>query len=185
MLTKVTSERARRAAFVVPQGAIDDVPAIQRRVDAAPQEARSALRLVLSYLFETDGPTNLRNPQYRVAEPYLTELEIILARYLKSRTNGVGRKNYGKASLLAMRRSAYRCEVCQENDVRLLVLDHANGRDDVAEFFVLCSNCHQLKSRLFDWTGKKKDNKAPEPATLLVMPPAEPGVMPSSVVAHL
>lgn len=160
MLAKVLSERARRIAFVVPSGIIDDAPSIERRVADTPTKAQAALRLVLSYLYKMEGPTNLRNPQYRLAEPHLSEHEKVLACYLKSRTNGKGRKNYGKAALLAMRRSRYRCEVCAEGDVRFLVLDHANGRGDLEAFFVLCANCHQLKSRLFDWTGKKRPARA-------------------------
>lgn len=145
---------------MVPSGAIDDIVMIDNRVQTAPEGARGALRLVLSYLFRSDGPTNLKNPQYRLAEPHLKEHEIVLARYLKSRTNGTGRRKYGKAGLRALRKAQYRCQACPEDDVRLLVLDHANGREDTEAFFVLCANCHQLKSRLFDWTGKKRN--APE-----------------------
>jgi hypothetical protein len=158
MLKKVISEKARKPFFVVPPNAFDDAPAIEQRVQAAPQSARGALKLVLSYLFQSDGPTNLKNPQYQIAAPHLKNYEVILARYLKSRTNGTGRKKYGKAGLMALRKAKYRCQVCEENDVRMLVLDHANGRDDTKAFFVFCANCHQLKSRLFDWTGKKKSN---------------------------
>ncbi|MDP1586403.1 MAG: HNH endonuclease signature motif containing protein [Prosthecobacter sp.] len=156
MLNKVASELAKKAEFIVPKNIINNDELITSRVEAAMPDARSSLRLVLSYLFKSNGPTNLRNRQYSAAKPYLTNYENSLACYLKSRTNGNGRRAYGKAGLMAMRRSAYRCEVCGEGDVRLLVLDHANGRDDVETFFVLCANCHQLKSRLFDWTGKKK-----------------------------
>ena len=118
--------------------------------------ARGALASVLSYLFLNDGPSNLKNPAFRIAEPHLEDFESVLARYLKSRTNGNGRKRYGKAALMAIRRAEFRCEACGEGDVRLLVLDHANGRADTNAFFVLCANCHQLKSRLFDWTGRPK-----------------------------
>ena len=168
MLAKVSSERARKALFVVPDGTVDDAPSIECRVKSAPKQARGALNLVLSYLFNKSGPTNLKNPQYKIAEAYLTEYEIVLARYLKSRTNGNGRKSYGKAGLNAMRAAAYRCQVCGEGDVRILVLDHANGRNDTEAFFVLCANCHQLKSRLFDWTGKRKANKAQDKTIVLV-----------------
>ena len=43
--------------------------------------------------------------------------------------------------------------------MRLLVLDHANGSGDTESFFVLCANCHQLKSRIFDWTGRKRGDR--------------------------
>lgn len=134
MLNKVSSELAKRSQFVVPKNIIDNDEIITRRVETATPDARSSLKLVLSYLFKSNGPTNLRNRQYSTAKPYLTNYENTLACYLKSRTNGNGRRTYGKAGLLAMRRAGYRCEVCKEGDVRLLVLDHANGRDDVETF---------------------------------------------------
>ncbi len=173
MLAKVTSEKARKALFVVPRGTIDALPEIHARVLAAPTEVQSALNLVLFYLFKSDGPTNLKNAQYRIAEPYLKDYEIVLARYLKSRTNGNGRRQYGKAGLIALRKSEYRCEVCKEDDVRLLVLDHANGREDTEAFFVFCANCHQMKSRLFDWTGKKRVKRELGPA--MAPPPVTAG----------
>lgn len=41
--------------------------------------------------------------------------------------------------------------------VRVLVLDHANGRGDVEHFLFLCAGCHQIKSRVYDWLGRKRD----------------------------
>ena len=156
MLRKLKAEKARRPLFLVPSRTLDNERRIRSRVRSAPLEARKALNAVLSYLFLTDGPHNLRNPVFRTAEPHLRMYEAILARSLKSRTNGNGRKHYGKSALIAIRKAKYRCEGCNEGDVRLLVLDHVNGRSDTASFFVLCANCHQLKSRLFDWTGSSR-----------------------------
>ena len=156
MLSQLQKARGRKNEFIVPTEVIDAPGAIENRVASVPTEAAKALRLVLSYLFLSDGPTNLRTAQYSLAEPYLTEYEKILARYLKSRTNGSGRRRYGKAGLKAIREAKYKCQLCEQTDVRLLVLDHANGSHDVEAFFVFCANCHQLKSRLFDWTGKKR-----------------------------
>ena len=80
-----------------------------------------------------------------------------MVRYLKSRTNGGGRERYGAAALRAARRAKYRCESCSNGDARVLIFDHVNGRYDVKNFLVLCADCHQIKSRIFDWTGKKRE----------------------------
>ena len=109
----------------------------------------------MSYLYLADGPTNLRNPQYRDAEPYLKPYEIILSRYLKSRTNGTARRAYGKPALHHVRGVGYQCECCGYRDVRVLNLDHVHGRGQEV-FFLLCANCHNIKSRMFDWLGTKR-----------------------------
>lgn len=59
MLKKVLSERDRSSVFQVPADLLDNPSAINERVAAVPKEIQSALKLVLSYLFETEGPTNL------------------------------------------------------------------------------------------------------------------------------
>lgn len=146
---------SKRADFRVPEGHLNNAGLIDGRVNEVPPAARSAVRLVLSYLYPPDGPTNLKNPQYSVAEPYLKPYEVILARYLKSRTNGTGRREYGKPALLHMRKVGYRCECCGFDDVRTLNLDHVYGRGRQV-FLLLCSNCHNIKSRQFDWLGKSR-----------------------------
>ena len=83
---------------MVPARTLNNGRKIRRRVDSVPVAARRALDSVLSYLFLKDGPSNLRNPVFQIAKPYLEHFEIVLARYLKSRTNGSGRKFYGNAS---------------------------------------------------------------------------------------
>jgi hypothetical protein len=155
MLDRVREYRARCDEFCVPVDHLNNADLIQQRVEHAPPKVRSALRLVLSYLYLVEGPTNLRTPQYREAEPYLMPYEVILSRYLKSRTNGAGRKAYGKPALRHVRTVGYRCECCGCNDVRVLNLDHVHGRGKPI-FFLLCANCHNLKSRLFDWLGEKR-----------------------------
>lgn len=158
MLDELLHLYARHEEFCVPAENMNNAELIERRVRKVPTESQSALRLVLSYLYLIDGPTNLRNPQYRKAEPYLTAYEVILSRYLKSRTNGTGRPTYGKPALLHMRKVGYKCECCGFKDVRALNLDHAYGKEEQV-FFVLCANCHNIKSRRFDWLGKRRPAK--------------------------
>jgi hypothetical protein len=152
MLDQVKHLHSKCGEFCVPDGRLNDYELIKQRVDRVPGGSQSALRLVLSYLYLVDGPTNLRNPQYRDAEAYLEPYEIVLARYLKTRTNGTGRSAYGKPALHHARSVGYRCECCGFRDVRALNLDHVDGRGkDV--FLLLCANCHSIKSRKFDWLG--------------------------------
>lgn len=158
MLDELLQLHSRQAEFCVPVEHLNNTELIELRVQKAPSKFQPALRLVLSYLYLTDGPTNLRNPQYREAEPYLEAYEIVLGRYLKSRTNGAGRRTYGKPALRHMRKVGYRCECCGFQDVRALNLDHAYGIEEQV-FLVLCANCHNIKSRQFDWLGKKRPAK--------------------------
>src|SRR5262249_44205084 len=116
-----------------------------------------SLRTALGYLYKDDGPVNLPRDRLRVAEPHLEAAETIVIRWLYTRTNGSLRSSYGAAALRAARASRYRCEVCKFADVRVLNLDHVNGRVTGTPFACLCANCHTLKSRESDWTGEKPD----------------------------
>jgi hypothetical protein len=162
MLDRLRSEQSRYADYCVPESHLNNPELIEKQVQEAPEESRPALRLVLSYLYIQDGPTNLRNPQYRLAEPYLRPYEVVMGRYLKSRTNGTGRRVYGKPALHHVRKVGYKCECCGFQDVRALHLDHAHGREH-SVFFLLCANCHNIKSRLFDWLGEKRVVRGTEP----------------------
>jgi hypothetical protein len=135
---------------------LDNENAIARRVAAADPRHAGQLRTTLSYLYLSDGPINLKAPQYRAAKQYLLPAEAVLARLLKSRTNGRSRKTYGPNCLTAARRAHYRCQICGEPDTRLLTLDHCHGRKDTSAYFLLCANCHYLKSRTYDWLGIKR-----------------------------
>jgi hypothetical protein len=44
------------------------------------------------------------------------------------KSNGSRRRSYGRESLVAARRSRYRCQECGHADVRVLELDHVEGR---------------------------------------------------------
>jgi hypothetical protein len=128
---------------------------VRERVSAAALSDRGSLQTALQYLYGDDGPTNLPRDRLKTTERYLDEAERILLRWLYTRTNGSERKNYGKAALIAARRSRYRCEGCGFADVRALNLDHVEGRTVDTPFACLCANCHTMKSRQRDWTGRK------------------------------
>jgi len=153
-ISNIQYERQKRLQYQVTREYLENRTLIVQRVNAASTKSAGSLRTVLSYLYLADGPTNLRNSQYKLAEPNLRPFERVLARYLKSRTNGRGRRTYGKPALTAARKAHYRCQVCGERDVRTFNLDHVHGTHDTNNFFLLCANCHHIKGRMFDWTGK-------------------------------
>lgn len=128
---------------------------IESRIAAVPVADRGSLRTALGYLYNDDGPVNLPRDRLLVAEPHLEVAERIAIRWLYTRTNGNLRRSYGAAALRAARSSRYRCEVCKFADVRVLNLDHVNGRVAGTPFACLCANCHTIKSRESDWSGEK------------------------------
>jgi hypothetical protein len=156
MLRKIKSELGRTAEYTIDPASINNVKSIATRCEGLEKKVAASLKLVLSYLYLMKGPLNLRNKQFEPSKLLLSPAELVMVRYLKTRTNGNGRKRYGQPALLAARKAKYRCEACDNGDVRVLVLDHAFGREDVENFFMFCADCHQIKSRLFDWTGQKK-----------------------------
>ena len=129
-------------------------PYIEERVLVADPADRGSLKTALSYLYIDGGPINLPRDRQKLAEKYLEEAEKILIRWLATRTNGSERKNYGSRALIAARSTRYRCQQCGFSDVRCLNLDHIDGRVDGTEFACLCANCHTIKSRQKDWSGK-------------------------------
>ena len=133
---------------------------IRERVQSAETSDRGPLQTALPYLYWDCGPTNLPRDRLKTTERYLDEAERVLLRWLYTRTNGSERKNYGKAALIAARRSQYRCEGCGFSDVRALNLDHVEGRTGDTPFACLCANCHTIKSRQRDWTGRTTVSRA-------------------------
>lgn len=129
---------------------------IDERVAAVDVSARGALRTALNYLYKADGPINLPRDRLLTAEPHLGLAEKIVIRWLYTRTNGSLRKTYGADALRAARSSRYRCGVCGFSDVRVLNIDHVDGRVEGTAFACLCANCHTIKSRESDWSGEKQ-----------------------------
>jgi len=129
---------------------------LQARVEATPPAARGALRTTLKYVYFDDGPINLPRDRLRMAEQFLDPAELVLVRWMYTRTNGAGRAKFGANALRAARSNRYRCEHCGYSDVRALNIDHVSGRVKSTAFACLCANCHAIKSRSADWSGKTR-----------------------------
>lgn len=143
-------------SYLIPMERFDSAEYIEARIAAAAPAAAGSLRTTLKYLYSSNGPINLPKPRLKTSEPFLELAERVLARWLQTRTNGSERKNYGPPALRAARRQRYRCEHCGHADVRVLHLDHIEGRRNVGGFACLCANCHMLKSREHDWSGRAR-----------------------------
>ncbi len=139
--------------YCIPTNRFDNDDYINRRLAGVEDEHKGYLKTVLKYIYTTNGPTNLQADRYKKARAYLEANEDMLVRWLRTRTNGRLRKRYGKKALLAARYSGYRCEECGINDIRVLNLDHVHGKGSKI-FKCLCANCHAIKSREKDWSGK-------------------------------
>jgi hypothetical protein len=129
---------------------------IEAVVAAAPAKDQRTLRTALAYLYKDDGPINLPRPTLLRVRQLLDAGERTVIQWLYTRTNGNPRKSYGAQALRAARSSRYRCSECQFDDVRVLNLDHVEGRVAGTPFACLCANCHTIKSREKDWTGKRR-----------------------------
>lgn len=142
--------------YLIPMDRFDNEEYIKGRVSAVKAEAMGSLRTTLTYLYLTAGPINLPRGRLKISEPFLEPAELILVRWLQTRTNGSERKNYGADALRSARCQRYRCEHCGHADIRVLHLDHIKGRKSEGGFACLCANCHMIKSRQHDWSGVAK-----------------------------
>ena len=142
-----------RYRFLIPIDRFDNAQYLESRVSGTDSAEAGSLRTALRYLYLSDGPINLPRDRLKKAEPFLEPAERVVIRWLYTRTNGSLRSRYGAAALRAARRQRYRCEHCGHADVRVLNLDHVEGRGNREQFACLCTNCHCLKSRERDWGG--------------------------------
>lgn len=138
--------RADAASWILPLARFNDNAEIERRLSEAPPHKRGGLGNALRYLYVDDGPVNLQLPRFREAEPFLEPVELRAVRWMRTRTNGNGRRIYGTASIVAARTARFRCEDCGHADVRTLQIDHVDGRHGESALRCLCANCHQIKS---------------------------------------
>lgn len=144
----------------------NDAAYIETRVAAVPAPDRGSLRTALRYLYLNDGPHNLPAKRLRSAKAHLEAAELLVIRWLFTRTNGRLRNSFGTPALRAARLARYRCQECGFPDIRVLNLDHVDGRVEGTPFACLCANCHTIKSRAQDWTGTKRVRRANAPSTL-------------------
>ncbi len=146
-------ELSLRTILLIPMERFDNPEYIDDRLNTAPKSVRGALKTALRFLYETNGPVNLPRARLKAAEPLLDSAEAVVARWLFNRTRGGLRTAYGANALRQARIQRYRCEHCGHADVRVLNLDHVEGKKNRNSFACLCSNCHVLKSREKDWIG--------------------------------
>ena len=147
---------------VVPLDRFDNTAYIEKRVSAAPVAAQGSLRTALKYLYLGNGPRNLGADRKKTAESFLEPAEIVIIKWLFPRTNGQYRKSYGFPALSCARSARFRCQACGQADVRVLEFDHVEGRVENCTFACLCANCHKIKSRKQDWTGKARNVAPPQ-----------------------
>ncbi|WP_172198759.1 hypothetical protein [Saccharibacillus qingshengii] len=110
----------------------------------------------LSFLYTDEGPTKYSLKEYNKIENLFELKEKVVLRWLITRTTGRLKNEYGVKAITAARESRYRCKSCGYPDVRALHLDHIQGKIEDADFDCLCANCHNIKSRKYDWTGKPR-----------------------------
>lgn len=142
--------------YVVPESRFNNQDYIEGRLKSCQTEDVGSLHTTLKYLYVEKGPTNLPKERFNRSMKYLEARELVATRWLRTRTNGNLRKTYGALALKSARSARYRCERCKYPDVRALHLDHVRGRHHRKEFACLCANCHNIKSREKDWTGKPR-----------------------------
>ena len=98
-----------------------------------------------------------------ILENHLLEpREVMIFKYLFTRTNGSEKYYYGAPAIAAAKKAKYRCEECNNPDVRTLCLDHVWDGNALLGFRMLCCNCHSIKSREEDWKGDKKSRDKKE-----------------------
>ncbi len=148
--------------FLIPIDRFDNLEYIEARVSGLEPSVVGSVRTALKYLYITNGPINLPRDRMLKVQPFLEPAEKVLVRWLYTRTNGSERKRYGSAALLAARKQRYRCEHCGHADVRVLNLDHVEGRHNRELFVCLCTNCHTLKSRDRDWVNQARHPRLKE-----------------------
>jgi hypothetical protein len=133
--------------FIIPPSRFNNKGYLENRIRRARREHRGPLLSLLKFLYLDDGPLNVDPERFKLIAKHLEERELIVVKWLKTRTNGSLRNSYGRKLLFAARKSRYKCVECGMNDVRTLQAHHINGRVQNTDFNCLCSNCHQIKTR--------------------------------------
>jgi len=112
---------------------------------------KSDIKDVLEYIY-TDKINTCPKSKLRRVERYLDLSEILLANTLTNYTNDTkGRLAYGENAIKRAKDSNYSCEICGENDVRCLEIDHKDGdrkNTSYDNLQCLCGSCHNKKTRL-------------------------------------
>lgn len=150
----------RSDALIINETRFNNRLLIEERVEAVEHASRTALGIALRFIYLDDGPLNISRDKMIVAEVLLDDAERLVLRSLYNLTKGDRRGTYGPGAARVARASRYRCQECEFPDVRTLTIDHVKGRVAGTPFACLCSNCHSIKSRRDDWTGRKRQPPA-------------------------
>lgn len=144
--------------MIIPENRFNNEEYIKGRCQNLDNKDKIALGAVLRYIYSFDAPKNVPINWKSVFDT-LEEREKIIFKWLRTRITSRLRFIYGDNAIRTARESKYKCKRCSIGDVRVLNLDHVNGRDDLTSFQLLCANCHMIKSRQEDWTGIKRINR--------------------------
>jgi len=128
---------------------------------------KGVIESVIKYLYfdtQHNGISTFNNIKKKIIieNNLLEPREIIILKYLSSRTNGRLKSQYGALAIKEAKDAKYRCKVCGNPDIRTLCLDHIWVDEKLEGFKMLCQNCHSIKSRLEDWCGDKKNRNIKE-----------------------
>ncbi|MBX2907857.1 MAG: hypothetical protein KF744_17560 [Taibaiella sp.] len=159
--------------WIISQDRFNNQSYVESRCASADKSLQGNLRSALKYLYldEEHGgiSTFSKTAKNAVLENKLLEpAEVIIFKYLFTRTNGSEKYHYGKPALVAAKAARYRCQRCNSPDVRSVCLDHVWSNDLLTGFKMLCYNCHAIKSREDDWQGSKKLRNKKEALALLI-----------------
>ncbi len=125
---------------------------ISKRVMMADDENKFNLRRILSFVY---GQKNrIKKRMISDCSKYLTDVEYTMANALANYVVGPKNKVYGVKAVRKIKKAKYKCENCNENDIRCLEVHHLEGKT-VKKFKYLCANCHKL----IQWKERKQKDR--------------------------
>ena len=153
--------------FRIAPALMNDESAIMARVAMLPVDEQVFMRAALRYIYllsaSHNSPLAVRIPvhtpeQRKTRKNALREL---LHQHLSAAERQAfnnltkyahsSRARYGPHAVREARAAGYCCRDCGMSDIRTLEMDHVNGSGDTTNFRLLCSNCHNIKSRQKEW----------------------------------
>lgn len=159
--------------WIIPKDRFNNPEYIETRCATTEENLKGNLRSALKYLYldHRNGGISSFNKDVKniiLNEKLLEDREIIIFKYLFTRTNGSEKYVVGRPGIIAAKTSRYKCENCGNPDVRVLCLDHIWDGNVLVGFKMLCNNCHGIKSREEDWNGTKKNRDKKEALKALI-----------------
>ena len=147
------------AEYHFPIENMDSEPYITERLNEVvlSKAGQKAYGNILRFLYKTEYPFKVTRATNKRYLKYLSDVEKVILFRLETRCSGSERHQYGINSVIAVKKAKYKCEVCDEKDIRCLEIDHKNGRKKpiegskyidykIDEFQCLCANHHKIKT---------------------------------------